>query len=146
MPLLVVNSNSLRNWWNQLKEIGPLYGYFVNPTKTWLIVKEEHMSSATYLFHKEGIRSPYREESTWVQPSDPDPSQRNMSHQKLLASCVKEMEKLTTFVSSQPHAAYAAIAHGLSGKWTHLARTVLGTSDLLKPLEEVIRHRFIPAL
>ena len=40
----------------------------------------------------------------------------------------------------------AAIAHGLSGKWTHLARTVLGTSNLLKPLEEVIRHRFIPAL
>ena len=47
---------------------------------------------------------------------------------------------------SQPHTAYAALTHGLSGKWTHLARTVPGTSDLLKPLEEVIRHWFIPAL
>ena len=47
---------------------------------------------------------------------------------------------------SQPHTAYAAFTHGLSGKWTHLARTVPGTSDLLKPLEEVIRHWFIPAL
>ena len=61
-------------------------------------------------------------------------------------SWVKEIEKLTTFASSQPHAAYAAFTHGLSGKWTHLARTVPGTSDLLQPLEEVIRHRFIPAL
>ena len=104
------------------------------------------MFSATYLFHKQGIRSSYREEGTWVLPSDSDPSQRNMSHQKLLASWVKEMEKLNTSVSSQPHAGYAAIAHGLSGKWTHLARTVLGTSNLIKPLEEVIRHRFIPAL
>ena len=31
---------TLRSWWNKLKEIDPLYGYFVNPTKTWLIVKE----------------------------------------------------------------------------------------------------------
>jgi len=45
----------LLNWWNKLNETGHLYGYFVNPTKTWLIVKEEHVSSATDLFHKEGI-------------------------------------------------------------------------------------------
>ena len=56
------------------------------------------------------------------------------------------MEKLTTFASSQAHAAYAAFTHGLSGKWTHPARTVPGTSNLLQPLEEVIRHRFISAL
>ena len=91
------------------------------------------MFSATYLFHKQGIRLPYRKEGTWVLPLDSDPSQRNMSHQKLLASWAKEMEKLNTSVSSQPHAGYAAIAHGLSGKWTHLARTVLGTSNLIKP-------------
>ena len=36
--------------------------------------------------------------------------------------------------------------HGLMGKWTYLARTVPGTSDQFKPLEETIRHRFIPAL
>ena len=59
---------------------------------------------------------------------------------------VKEMEKLTTFASSQPHAAYAAFTHRLSRKWTHLARAVPETSDLLQPLEEVIRHLFIPAL
>jgi len=41
------------------------------------------------------------------------------------------MEKLTTLASSQPHAAYAAIAHGLSGKWAKPARTVLGTINLL---------------
>ena len=48
----------LRVWWNTLKEIGPEYGYFVNPTKSWLIVREEHMPSATDLFQREASRSP----------------------------------------------------------------------------------------
>jgi len=34
----------------QAEIIVPLYGYFVNPNKTWLIIEEEHMSSATDLF------------------------------------------------------------------------------------------------
>ena len=59
---------------------------------------------------------------------------------------IKEVEKLATIASSQPHAAYAAFTHGLMGKWTYLARTVPGTSYLFKPLEETIRHWFIPAL
>ena len=51
---------------------------------------------------------------------------------------VKEVENLATITSSQPHAVYAAFTHGLSGKWTYLAQTVPGISDLLKPLEEAI--------
>ena len=42
--------------------------------------------------------------------------------------------------------ATCSVTHGLSGKWTHLAQTVSGTNYLFEPLEEVIRHRFIPAL
>ena len=55
-----------------------------------------------------------------------------------LADWTKEVKKLTTIVACRAHAAYAAFTHSLSGKWTHLARTVPGTSDLFKPLEEVI--------
>ena len=63
-----------------------------------------------------------------------------------VADWTKEVKKLATIAACQPHTAYAVFTHGLSGKWTHLARTVPGTSDFFKPLEEVIRHRFIPAL
>lgn len=31
----------LRYWWNRLSSDGPLYGYFVNPSKSWLLVKPE---------------------------------------------------------------------------------------------------------
>lgn len=27
----------MQNWWNNLWQIGPEYGYSVNPVKTWLL-------------------------------------------------------------------------------------------------------------
>ena len=36
---------------------------------------------------------------------------------------VGEIEKLAEIADSQPHAAYGAITHGLSSKWTFLSRT-----------------------
>ena len=39
-----------------LRDIELEYGYFVNPTKSWLIVKEAHMSSATDCFQDEGVQ------------------------------------------------------------------------------------------
>ena len=98
--------------------------YFVNPTKTWLIGEgRRHFGAAL------GSRSFTDQYVT-----------------SKVTRWIKEMEKFTTFASSQPYAAYAAFTHGLSGKWTHLAQIVPGIGDLLKPLEEVIRHWFIPAL
>lgn len=45
----------LRGWWNNVLKLGPEYGYFANPTKTWLVVKEEHMSAASEAFRNTGV-------------------------------------------------------------------------------------------
>ena len=50
------------------------------------------------------------------------------------------------FSSTQPQAAYAALTHGIMSKWLYVARTIPNISDLFLPLEEAIRHRFLPAL
>ena len=41
---------NLRSWWDKLVSIGPAYGYHVNASKTWLIVKEPHLSAAISSF------------------------------------------------------------------------------------------------
>ena len=41
---------SLRTWWDHVTTIGPYFGYFPQPTKSWLIVKREHLSLATECF------------------------------------------------------------------------------------------------
>ena len=45
----------------------------------------------------------------------------------------KEVEQLATIASSQPHAAYSALTHGLIGKWAYISKTVPNVSDLLLP-------------
>ena len=59
---------------------------------------------------------------------------------------VSETERLSQIAESQPHAAYAALTHGLSSKWTYLARTMPDIDLLLEPLEAAIRLKFVPAL
>ncbi len=56
------------------------------------------------------------------------------------------MKRLSSIAISQPHAAFAALTHGLSSRWTYLARTTPNIKDLIKPLEETIRTIFIPNL
>ena len=36
----VGNVNEVRNWWNRIVQKGPAFGLYVNPKKTWLVVKQ----------------------------------------------------------------------------------------------------------
>ena len=54
------------------------------------------------------------------------------------------MDCLTAIIIPQPHAAYATLTHGLSNKWSYLARTIHGIGPLLQPLETIIRSK-LPA-
>ena len=47
---------------------------------------------------------------------------------------------------TQPHAAYTAFTHGLQSRWVYLSRVALEIADLLQPVENVLRQKFIPAL
>ena len=109
---------SLRNWWNKPKEIGPLYGYFINLTNTWLVVKEEHMSSATDLFHKEGIQITLQGRRHLGAAL----GSRSFTEEYVtskVTSWVKEMEKLTTLppashMQLMPHLHMALVGNGLT--------------------------------
>ena len=55
-------------------------------------------------------------------------------------------EQLAAIVSSHPHAAYTAMTHGLSSKWSYLSRMIPNISDLFQPLENAIRYKILPTL
>ena len=59
---------------------------------------------------------------------------------------VGEIEKLAEIADSQPHAAYGAITHGLSSKWSYLSRTTPDIDHLLVPIEASIRTTLLPKL
>ena len=137
--------HQLHDWCTKLRHLGPSFGYFANPGKTWLIVKDDHLSTATELFAGTGVNittegkrhlgaalGPRSFVTTYVQAK--------------VNKWVATIHELTKIAKTQPHAAYSAFIHGLAGKWTYFLRTICDITHLLQPLEDTIRHKFIPAL
>ena len=135
----------LRNWWTKLNELGPAYGYFANSKKTWLIVKEKNLPMAMELFSDSGVNITTEGKRHLGAAIGTRPFVESYMQNK-----VKEwssaIHKLAATAKTQPHAAYSAFTHGLVSKWTYFARTIPDISDLLEPLEGVIRLHLIPAL
>ena len=135
----------LRGWWDRVVDIGPDYGYNPNAAKTWLIVKEEYLTDATSLFEGTGVAITVegkRHLGTAI-------GKRTFAEsyvERKVSGWVREVDQLSSIAATQPHAAYTAFTHGLTSKWTYLARTISGIEDLLQPLEEIIRQRFLPSL
>ena len=53
---------------------------------------------------------------------------------------------LSPIAESQPQVAYLAFASGFKSKLNYFMRTIPGISQFLYPLEETVRHKFIPAI
>lgn len=135
----------LRYWWDALSAKGPAFGYSANCDKSWLVVKDGYLPLAKEVFDGTGVRI----------------SQEGRRHlgsalgtesfvQAYITEKVKkwttELEHLSVIAESEPHAAYAALTHGLMGHWIYFLRTINGIAPMLQPLEDVLRQKFLPAL
>lgn len=135
----------IHNWWNELTKIGPDFGYYPNACKTWLITKPQHLQAATTAFGDSQVSVTCEGRPHLGAPL----GSAEFAHQ-FISSKVKEwrqeLETLSTIAISQPHAAYAAITHGLASKWTYLSRTTPNVSENLAELENIIQTKLLPAL
>ena len=52
----------MKTWWDQLRTMGPKYGYYPQASKTILIVKERFEAKAKAIFGKSGIKISTRDE------------------------------------------------------------------------------------
>ena len=135
----------LKSWWNNMTRIGPEYGYFPNSSKTWLIVKEEHLGEAKQLFHETGVKISHGGKSHLGSAIGSRPFVESFVEEKV-SKWKKELEHLSDIAMTQPQAAYTAFTHGMKSKRTYLARTTPNIEHPLAPLEEVIRGKFLPAI
>ena len=135
----------LKQWWDGIAELGPDYSYFPNATKTWIVVEEEHLEEAKQLFQETGV-SITADGKRHLGAAIGTPHFAAGYVQQKVAEWVGEVERLSSIAVTQPHAAYAAFTHGLKHKWTYLIRTIPDISVLIQPLEDAIRHKFLPSL
>ena len=125
--------------------MGPAYGYHVNASKTWLVVKEPHHSAAISSFGNTQVNittegKPHLGAALGTQTY----IDQHVIHKVQLWS--SDLKRLSSIATSQPHAAYAAFIDGMVSKWCYIARTIPNISHLLQPLEDIIRSNLIPAL
>ena len=103
----------LRQWWNLFSSQCP--GYFANATKTWLVTKEKFLTAARATFADTGIE--ITSEGWPCLGAAIGTAEFVQSHvEGTVAEWTKELESLATIALTQPHAAHAALTHGLSSK------------------------------
>ena len=105
-------------WWDQISSLGPPFGYFPNASKTWLVVKEQYLMHAQMLFANTCVNitadgRPYLGAAI---------GSTNYITQYVsckISTCVHDLQLLSSFAVTQPHAAYSAFTHGLISKWLY---------------------------
>ena len=139
------NLSCLRDWWDKLSLLGPKFGYYPNASKSWLITKESFLSDANTIFAHTGVNitsrgRPYL--GAAIGTREFVASHINSKVEEWISS----IQHLALIAKSQPHAAFSALTHGLSSKWTYISRTTPNISDLLLPLDNAIRSLLLPEL
>ena len=138
-------TSDLRVWWDSLVSYGPRFGYNPNPCKTWLVVKPEHLPAAEEHFRGSGVNITIQGHRYLGAPLGSKSFVEDFIRDKI--SCWgSEIRRLSEIAKFQPQAAYAVFTHALTSRWTFLMRTAPGIEPLLQPLEEAIRHQFLPAM
>ena len=136
---------NLRTWWDDLVTSGPGYGYFPNASKTRLVTKTDFHSEATVIFGDTNVNI-----TSVGRPHLGAPLGTKLFAEQFVLDKVtdwsNQVKLLSVIATTQPHAAFAAFIHGMSSRWTFLARTVPNIGYLFKQLEDTIRTAFIPTI
>ena len=137
--------DKVKLWWDTLLNEGPKYGYYPNSTKTWLVVEESQLESANDIFSNTGVNVT-TEGRPYLGAAIGTRSYVDKYMKGKVDQWVSTVETLSSIANSQPHAAYAALTHSLQGRWTYLSRVTPNIGHLLKPLDECLQTKLLPAL
>ena len=137
--------SQLKQWWEHLRQVGPGFGYNVNPTKSWLVTKSSCYDVAVSQFSDSGVNVTC-EGRPYLGAAIGTPEFSRKFVDELVKKWSSEVTLLAKIAESQPHAAFSALTLGLSSRWRYIFRTMPDINDPLQPLEDVIRCTLLPAL
>ena len=125
----------------QLLPLSPLYGYYPNATKTYLIVKSQFFDSAKQLTNVQVTCHGQRRLGAIIGTQ--------LYTEECVSKKVKKWsDEILTFTSiadNHPQSASCAFVHGVVPKWNYVMRAIKSVGSLFHPLEKVIHQHFIPA-
>ena len=137
--------SEIKEYWDLLQHTGPKYGYFPKASKSHLIVKDQYELKAIETFAGSNVNLTTSGQRHLGAVIGSESFKKDYVN-NLVSDWRKQLEKLSLIAEMEPQSAYAAFVFGFKSKLTYFIRTIPDMNDLLIPLEETIRSRFIPAL
>ena len=135
----------LREWWGKVVEHGPKYGYHPKASKSWLVVKEDKFQEAEELFGSTGVK--ITTEGRKYLGGFVGTEEGCVKYvQELCDEWVYQLEELSSIAKCEPQAAYSAFTAGFRHKMTYFMRTIPNMADLLRPIDEIVNKKFLPAI
>ena len=131
----------LKQWCDLLIFERKKRGYYVNESKSWIILKNDILEKeAKKIFANSSVKC-----TTSGKRHLGASIERIMPPKKINEWC-DEMKKLSEIALVEPQAAFSAFAHGELHKFSYFLRTIPGMEEYLQPLDSVITVLFIPSL
>ena len=136
---------SLLGWWTKLQNIGPYLGYFPKGSKSWLVVKSDKYELAKSIFKDTNINIT-KEGKRHLGAAIGSNEFKDEYVANFVKDWINQLKVLSEIAKAYPQSAYCAFTAGFIHKFNHIIRTIPDIKPHLQPLEDVIRHHFIPAL
>ena len=129
--------DQLKVWWKLIIEFGPFIGYYAKPTKSWLIVKPEHVEYAMDIFEGTDIRITTDGKRHLGAVIGTEIFKDEYVSGKV-SEWIDQLIELEKVAKVDPHVAYCAYVHGLQNRYTYVLRTIPNLQKHLKRLDEAI--------
>ena len=137
---------ALRKWWDTIQSVGKRFGYFVKPSKSWIVLKDPgKKEQCEKLFQTSPINITL-DGKRHLGAAIGSPEFKNKYIDGKVTNWITNIKTLSEIAKSQPHAAYAAFIHGEQHKYTYFKRTITDISENLKPLDDAIDNFLVPSL
>ena len=138
--------NDLKCWWDSVVKEGKQFGYYVNASKSWLILKDSEMlENAKLTFQDSEIKITVEGKRHLGAVIGSQTFRQLYCEEKVNEWC-DEIDQLAKFAKSEPHAAYSAFIHGEIHKFTYFLRTIPEMKIYIEKLDDRITNIFLPSL
>ena len=137
---------AIRKWFDWLVETGYKHGYFVNESKTWLIIKNpDDLGRAAEIFKGTSVQLT-TEGKRHLGACIGSESYKEEYCRKLVSKWCTEVEYLSEIAKNHPHEAYCNYIHSYQHKYTYYLRTIPDFEQYLKPIDDIVTYCFLPTL
>ena len=133
--------DDLRKWWDTLIIIGPKFGYYLEPIKTWLVVKPYRSQRTTKVFSGTNIKITNKGHR-YLGRTVGTEILRYLYGRKVI-EWINLLEVLSKIAVVEPQAAYCVFIGGFKHEVIYTIRTIPNIRKHLEKLDQAVHSKFL---